>query len=62
MRQKESGQSERGREVERETLVDTSSRVAPLTSAEDPPPYGAQHRQDARKQGEMRRSLTVGIS
>ncbi|KAJ8583091.1 hypothetical protein M405DRAFT_867315 [Rhizopogon salebrosus TDB-379] len=28
-------------------LVDSPTRVAPLTSAKDPPPYGAQHRQDA---------------
>ncbi|KAJ8589276.1 WD40 repeat-like protein, partial [Rhizopogon salebrosus TDB-379] len=29
------------------TRGDSPTRVAPLTSAKDPPPYGAQHRQDA---------------
>jgi hypothetical protein len=33
-------------------LVDSPTRVAPLTSAKDPPPYGAQHRQDALWKGE----------
>jgi hypothetical protein len=33
-------------------LVDSPMRVAPLMSAKDPPPYGAQHRQDALWEGE----------
>ncbi|KAJ8590640.1 WD40 repeat-like protein [Rhizopogon salebrosus TDB-379] len=32
-------------------LVDSPTRVAPLTSVKDPPPYGAQHRQDALWEG-----------
>ncbi|KAJ8582818.1 hypothetical protein M405DRAFT_867535 [Rhizopogon salebrosus TDB-379] len=31
--------------------MDSPTRVAPLTSAENPPPYGAQHRQDALWEG-----------
>jgi len=33
-------------------LVDSLACVTPLTSVEDPPPYGAQHRQDALWKGE----------
>jgi hypothetical protein len=33
-------------------LVDSPTRVAPLTSAKDLPPYGAQRRQDALWEGE----------
>jgi hypothetical protein len=51
MREEESGQSEQGREVERGALVDLPARVGLLTSAEDPPPYGAQHHQDALWEG-----------
>ncbi|KAJ8582210.1 hypothetical protein M405DRAFT_576930 [Rhizopogon salebrosus TDB-379] len=32
-------------------LIDSPTRVAPLTSVKDPPPYGAQHRQDALWEG-----------
>ncbi|KAJ8590157.1 WD40 repeat-like protein [Rhizopogon salebrosus TDB-379] len=32
-------------------LVDSPTRVAPLASAKDPPPYGVQHRQDALWEG-----------
>ncbi|KAJ8590859.1 WD40 repeat-like protein [Rhizopogon salebrosus TDB-379] len=42
-----SGGSTRRVKVKRVTLVDSPTRVAPLTSTKDPPPYGAQHRQDA---------------
>ena len=35
-------------------LVDSLKCIAPLTSVEDPPPYGAQHRQDALWKGENR--------
>ncbi|KAJ8584199.1 WD40 repeat-like protein [Rhizopogon salebrosus TDB-379] len=40
------GSTKRGR-VEGIALVDSPTRIAPLTKARDPPPYGAQHRQDA---------------
>ncbi|KAJ8581356.1 hypothetical protein M405DRAFT_832687, partial [Rhizopogon salebrosus TDB-379] len=33
-------------------LIDSPTRIAPLTSAKDPPPYGAQRRQDALWAGE----------
>jgi hypothetical protein len=33
--------------------VDSPTHVAPLTSAQDPPPYGARHRQDALWEGEQ---------
>ena len=33
-------------------LVDSPMRVAPPTTVKDPPPYGAQHRQDALWEGE----------
>ncbi|KAJ8580347.1 hypothetical protein M405DRAFT_834459, partial [Rhizopogon salebrosus TDB-379] len=32
-------------------LVDSPTRVASLTSVKDPPPYGAQHRQDVLWEG-----------
>ena len=35
-------------------LVDSLPCIAPLTSMEDPPPYGAQQRQDALWKGENR--------
>jgi hypothetical protein len=34
-------------------LEDSPTRVAPLMSVKDPPPYGAQHRQDALWEGEQ---------
>ncbi|KAJ8588425.1 WD40 repeat-like protein [Rhizopogon salebrosus TDB-379] len=46
-----SGGSAAPGKVERVALVDSPTRVAPLTSAKDPPPYGAQHRQDALWEG-----------
>ncbi|KAJ8597769.1 hypothetical protein M405DRAFT_803040, partial [Rhizopogon salebrosus TDB-379] len=33
-------------------LVDSPTPVAPLMSVKDPPPYGAQRRQDALWEGE----------
>jgi hypothetical protein len=47
-----SGGSAAPGKVERVALVDSPMRVAPLTSAKDPPPYGAQYRQDALWEGE----------
>jgi hypothetical protein len=38
--------------VKRVALIDSPTRVTPLMSAKDPPPYGAQHRQDALWEGE----------
>jgi hypothetical protein len=48
-----SGESAKRREVKRETLANSPARVPLLTSAEDPPPYGAQHRRDALWKGEQ---------
>ncbi|KAJ8579378.1 hypothetical protein M405DRAFT_886480, partial [Rhizopogon salebrosus TDB-379] len=42
-----SGGSTKQGKVKAVALEDSPTRVAPLTSAKDPPPYGAQHRQDA---------------
>jgi hypothetical protein len=47
-----SGGSAKQGKVKEVALVDSLTRVAPLTSAKDPPPYGAQHRQDALWEGE----------
>jgi hypothetical protein len=47
-----SGGSTKQVKVKRVALVDSPMRVAPLTSAKDPPPYGAQHNQDALLEGE----------
>ncbi|KAG2342734.1 WD40 repeat-like protein [Suillus weaverae] len=48
----ESGLSGSRGEVQREALSDSSAHVARLrTNARDPPPYGAQHRQDALWKG-----------
>ncbi|KAJ8587632.1 hypothetical protein M405DRAFT_934620 [Rhizopogon salebrosus TDB-379] len=46
-----SGGSTKQGKVKGVALVDSPTRVAPLTSAKDPPPYGAQHRQDALWEG-----------
>jgi hypothetical protein len=48
---KSGGSTKQGR-VKEVALVDSPTHVAPLTSAKDPPPYGAQHRQDALWEGE----------
>ncbi|KAJ8594428.1 hypothetical protein M405DRAFT_809155 [Rhizopogon salebrosus TDB-379] len=48
---KSGGSTKRGK-VKGVALEDSLTRVAPLTSAQDPPPYGAQHRQDALWEGE----------
>jgi hypothetical protein len=48
----ESGGSTKQGKVERVAFVDSPMRVAPLTSAKDLLPYGAQHRQDALWEGE----------
>ncbi|OAX44096.1 hypothetical protein K503DRAFT_543076 [Rhizopogon vinicolor AM-OR11-026] len=45
------GGSEKRREVEGGALVDPPAHVAPLTRGDNPPPYGAQHRQDALWEG-----------
>jgi hypothetical protein len=47
-----SGESTKQGKVKAVALEDSPTRVAPLTSAKDPPPYGAQHRQDALWEGE----------
>ncbi|KAJ8582478.1 hypothetical protein M405DRAFT_562288 [Rhizopogon salebrosus TDB-379] len=47
-----SGGSTKQRKVKGIALQDSPMRVAPLTSAKDPPPYGAQYRQDALWEGE----------
>ncbi|KAJ8592932.1 hypothetical protein M405DRAFT_811901 [Rhizopogon salebrosus TDB-379] len=49
---KKSGRSTTRGKVKRVALVDSPTRVAPLTSAKDPPPFGAQHHQDALWEGE----------
>jgi hypothetical protein len=48
---KSDGSTKRGK-VKRVALVDSAKYTTPLTRAEDPPPYGAQHRQDALWKGE----------
>jgi hypothetical protein len=47
-----SGGSTKQGKVKGVALVDSPTRVAPLMSAKDPPPYGAQHHQDALWEGE----------
>ncbi|KAJ8595718.1 WD40 repeat-like protein [Rhizopogon salebrosus TDB-379] len=42
-----SGGSTKQGKIKGVALVDSPMHVAPLTSAQDPPPYGARHRQDA---------------
>jgi hypothetical protein len=44
----ESSKPTRGREA----LLGSSARMRPLAGEKDPPPYGAQHRQDALWEGE----------
>ncbi|KAJ8589272.1 hypothetical protein M405DRAFT_216075 [Rhizopogon salebrosus TDB-379] len=46
-----SGGSTKQGKVKGVALVDSPTRVAPLTSAKDPPRYGAQYRQDALWKG-----------
>jgi hypothetical protein len=41
------------REANRGVLSDSSGLVAPLKREKNPPPYGAQHRQDALWEGEL---------
>jgi hypothetical protein len=41
------------REENRGVLSDSSGPVAPLKRETNPPPYGAQHRQDALWEGEL---------
>jgi hypothetical protein len=41
------------REANRGVLSDSSVLVAPLKRETNPPPYGAQHRQDALWEGEL---------
>jgi hypothetical protein len=48
---KSGGSTERGK-VKRVALVDSPKYIPALPSAKDPPPYGAQHRQDALWEGE----------
>jgi hypothetical protein len=48
---KPGGSTKQGK-VKEAALVDSPTRVAPLTSVKNPPPYGAQHRQDALWEGE----------
>ncbi|KAJ8597835.1 WD40 repeat-like protein, partial [Rhizopogon salebrosus TDB-379] len=48
---KKSGGSIKREKAKGVSLVDSPTRVAPLTSVKDPPPYGAQHRQDALWKG-----------
>jgi len=50
--QAESDRSAKQREGEGGALVDSPVRVTPLTSEKNPPPYGAQHQQDALWEGE----------
>jgi len=45
----ESSMSAKGREVR----LGSSARMRPLAREKDPPPYGAQHRQDALWEGEQ---------
>jgi hypothetical protein len=47
-----SGGSTKQGKVKGVALADSPTRVAPLTSVKDPPPYGAQHLQDALWEGE----------
>ncbi|OAX35141.1 WD40 repeat-like protein [Rhizopogon vinicolor AM-OR11-026] len=47
----EQSSSAKRRGGEQGTLVDLPKRVTPLTSERNPPPYGAQHRQDALWEG-----------
>jgi hypothetical protein len=47
-----SGESTLRGKVKRVARVDSPTHVAPLTSAKDLPPYGAQQRQDALWEGE----------
>ncbi|KAJ8587854.1 hypothetical protein M405DRAFT_284904 [Rhizopogon salebrosus TDB-379] len=47
----ESGGSTKCGQVKRVAPVDSPAHVAPLTSAKNLPPYGAQHRQDALWKG-----------
>jgi hypothetical protein len=47
-----SGRSTKQGKVNGVALQDSPTRVAPLTSAKDLPPYGTQHRQDALWEGE----------
>jgi hypothetical protein len=51
-KEKSGGSTKRG-EVKGVALVASPTRVAPLTSAKDLPPYGAQYRQDALWEGEQ---------
>ncbi|KAJ8585366.1 hypothetical protein M405DRAFT_825235 [Rhizopogon salebrosus TDB-379] len=48
---KSGGPTKQGK-VKGVTLVDSPTRVAPLTGAKNLPPYGAQHHQDALWEGE----------
>jgi hypothetical protein len=48
---KAGGSTKQGK-VKGVVLVESPTRVAPLTSVKGPPPYGAQHRQDALWEGE----------
>jgi hypothetical protein len=48
-----SSTSARQREVEHEALLDSPTIVTSLKRREDPPPYGAQHHQDALWKGEQ---------
>ena len=50
-RAKLGGSTKQGK-VKGVALVDSPARVAPLTTVKDPPPYGAQYRQDALWEGE----------
>ena len=50
-RAKSGGSTKQGK-VKGVVLADSQTRVAPLTTVKDPPPYGAQHRQDALWEGE----------
>ncbi|KAJ8594526.1 hypothetical protein M405DRAFT_809001 [Rhizopogon salebrosus TDB-379] len=50
-KEKSGGSTKQGK-VKGVALVDSPTHVAPLTSAKDPPPYGAQHHQDALWEGE----------
>ncbi|KAJ8580055.1 hypothetical protein M405DRAFT_869764 [Rhizopogon salebrosus TDB-379] len=49
-REKSGGSTKQGK-VKGVALVDSLTRAAPLTSVNDPPPYGAQHHQDALWEG-----------
>ncbi|KAJ8587624.1 hypothetical protein M405DRAFT_821306, partial [Rhizopogon salebrosus TDB-379] len=48
--EKSGGSTKQGK-VKGVALADSPMRVAPLTSAKDLPPYGAQRRQDALWEG-----------